>query len=52
MTSRLTGPALAAVLVLLGAGRIEAQVAASQACYVPASGTVYVIGLDGAPSGT
>ncbi len=36
--------------LLLGAGAAHAQEAASQACYVPASGTVYVIGMTGTPT--
>lgn len=49
MTRALRPAILLAALLHLGAGAAHAQEAASQACYVPASGTVYVIGLTGSP---
>lgn len=48
--TRLHPAALGAAFLLLGAGAVQAQETASQACYVPASGTVYVIGLTGTPT--
>lgn len=48
--TRLHAAALGAAFLLLGAGAVQAQETASQACYVPASGTVYVIGLTGTPT--
>jgi hypothetical protein len=50
MTPRRFALALAAGFACFAAERVEAQTQVSQACYVPASGTVYVIGLAGAPS--
>lgn len=48
--TRLPILAIAAALLLGSAGSARAQEQVSQGCYVPASGTVYVIGLAGAPS--
>lgn len=49
MTRAFRPAILLAALLHLGPGAAQAQEAASQACYVPASGTVYVIGLPGSP---
>ena len=50
MTRPLSTTAAVAGLLLALAPAAQAQEAASQACYVPASGTVYVIGLTGTPT--